>query len=302
MRSLPIQVLLAMGVCAAATLAAEGVGEDQGEARRPSVAEVVEKANRVAYYQGADGKADVKMTIRDKDGKERTREFTILRWDQPGAKQEPAKDKTGKRPAGEPGKEAARVDDTHCGDQKFYVYFTKPADVSKMVFMVWKHVGRDDDRWLYAPALDLVNRIAASDERTSFVGSDFFYEDVSGRGIDEDRHELVETTKHYYVLKSTPKDPKKVEFAHYKMFIHKSSFVMVKSEYFDEKGKKYREYQAMKVKKVQGYPTVVKSVMRDLRTGSQTTLEYSDVKYNVGVPETVFTERYLKRKPRKYLR
>jgi len=48
------------------------------------------------------------------------------------------------------------------GDQKFYVYFLEPADVRKMVYMVWKHTDRDDDRWLYLPALDLVKRIAAS--------------------------------------------------------------------------------------------------------------------------------------------
>ena len=80
-------------------------------------------------------------------------------------------------------------------DQKFYVYFHRPADVNKMVFMVWKHLQADDNRWLYLPALDLVKRIAATDERTAFVGSDFFYEDVSGRTIHEDRHELLDTTE-----------------------------------------------------------------------------------------------------------
>jgi len=290
-----ILMLTLAALLAGSALAVEVARDDKGEAgKKPTVGEIVEKANRVAYYQGADGKADVKMTIKDKGGKKRTREFTILRWDKP----DPLK----KTPPKGAKKDSEKPGDSYCGDQKFYVYFSKPADVAKMVFMVWKHIGKDDDRWLYTPALDLVNRIAASDERTSFVGSDFYYEDVSGRGTDEDRHELVETTGHYYVLKSTPRDPKKVEFAHYKMFIHKKSFVMVKTEYFDKKGKKYREYQALGVKTIQGYPTVTKSVMRDLRAGSETTLEYSDVKYNAGLPEKVFTERYLKRKPRKYLK
>jgi outer membrane lipoprotein-sorting protein len=278
---------------AAAFAEAAAAGED-GATKTPSAAAIVDKTNRVAYYQGADGKAKVRMTIKDKQGRKRTREFTILRWDKPDplkkAPPKGAKEGTGKS------------DDSYCGDQKFYVYFHEPADVSKMVFMVWKHVGKDDDRWLYTPGLDLVNRIAASDERTSFVGSDFFYEDVSGRGVDEDKHELVETTKHYYVLKNTPKDTKKVEFSYYKMWIHKASFVMVKTEYYDRAGKKYREYEAKGVKKIQGFPTVTKSLMRDLRTGSETTLEYTDVKYNVGLPESVFTERYLKRRPRKYLK
>ena len=73
--------------------------------------------------------------------------------------------------------------------------------------MVWKHLDKDDDRWLYLPALDVQKRIAATDKRTSFVGSHFFYEDVSGRRLSDDRHELVEVTDTYYVMKNTPKEP-----------------------------------------------------------------------------------------------
>ena len=83
------------------------------------------------------------------------------------------------------------------GDQQFYVYFKAPADVSETTFLVWKHPQAEDDRWLYLPALDLVRRIAASDERTSFVGSHFFYEDVSGRSPLEDEHELIEVTERH---------------------------------------------------------------------------------------------------------
>ena len=250
----------------------------------PSVQEIVEKSNRVAYYQGADGRAKVSMTITDSQGRTRNRQFVILRRDDPP-------------PSGDA--EA----DTYCGDQKFYVYFRLPADVNKMVFMVWKHVDEDDDRWLYLPARDLVKRIAAAERRTSFVGSDFFYEDVSGRGINADDHELVETSsKDYYVLNNTPKDPNSVEFAYYKMWIHRQTFVTVKVEYFDKGGEKYREYEVLGVDTIQGYPTVTKSRVKDLRTDGNTLIEYSDVKYNIGLPEDIFTERYLRRPPVKYLR
>lgn len=247
-----------------------------------SVQEIVEKTNHASYYQGKDGSAKVKMVITDSQGRERNREFTILRWDQPA-------------PDGKDG-------DTYCGNQKFYVYFTRPADVNKMVFMVWKKTEGDDDRWLYMPALDLVKRIAASDKRTSFVGSNFFYEDVSGRSIDADKHELVETTDNYYVLKNTPKEPGEVEFAYYKMWIHKGSFLPVKTEYYDKDAKAYRRYTASKVEEIQGFKTVTQSMMQDLSDKSKTVMTYDEVKYNIGIPEDVFTERYLRRAPRKYLR
>jgi hypothetical protein len=267
-------------------LAAQEAAEETSapESDVPPVEEIVERTNRVAYYQGKDGRARVSMTITDSQGRTRNREFTILRWDVPAP-------------------EGAEVkEDEHCGDQKFYVYFHRPADVNKMVFMVWKHPGADDDRWLYLPALDLVKRIAATEKRTSFVGSDFFYEDVSGRSTEEDIHELSKTTDTYYVLKNVPKDPGSVEFDHFIMWIYKKNYVTVKTEYFDKQGEKYREYTALKVEDIDGYPTVVQSKMKDLRTGSETVLEYGEVEYNIDLPEDIFTERYLRRAPAKYLR
>ncbi|HQA39153.1 MAG TPA: outer membrane lipoprotein-sorting protein, partial [Kiritimatiellia bacterium] len=159
-----------------------------------------------------------------------------------------------------------------------------------------------DDRWLYLPGLNLVKRIAASDKRTSFVGSDFFYEDVSGRNPDDDNHELAETTDTYYVLKNTPKDPKSVEFASYKIWVHKSSFIPVKVEYYDATGQKIREGQALEVQQIQDFPTVTKSSMKDLRSGSSTTISYVKVEYNIGLEEDLFTERYLRNPPRAKLR
>ena len=253
----------------------------QAQEAAPTVEEIVAKANRAAYYQGRSGRAKVSMSIKDEQGRERAREFTILRLDL--------------EPEGD-------TSDTFTGDQKFYVYFKRPADVNKTAYLVHKHVGRDDDRWLFLPGLNLVKRIAASDTRTSFVGSDFFYEDVSGRNPADDVHELAETTDTYYVLSNTPKDPKAVEFASYKMWIHKASFIPVKAEYYDTKGEKIREAQALEVQQIQGYPTVTKSMMKDLRTGSATTISYTRVEYNIALTEDIFTERYLRNPPRAQLR
>jgi len=252
-----------------------------------SVDQIVDRTNHVAYYQGIDGRAKVKMTITDSQGRKRMRELTILRWDQPDPNL-PKKKK--------------RKDSSFCGEQRIYAFFNRPADVYRTVFMVWKHLHKDDDRWMYLPALDLVKRISATDKRTSFIGSHFFYEDISGRNINDDVHKLVKTTKDYYVLKNTPKKPKLVEFAYFEMWIHRKSFIVVKTDYYDKQKRKYRTYQALKVKRIQGYPTVVKSRMTDLRTKGNTLLEYTDVKYDIGIPKSIFTERYLRKPARKYLK
>jgi outer membrane lipoprotein-sorting protein len=238
-----------------------------------TVDKIIEKANLTSYYAGNDGKSDVKMTITDSQGRKRTREFRIL-----------------------------RLNVEKGGEQKFYVYFKKPADVAKMVFMVWKHLGSDDDRWLYLPALDLVRRIAASDKRSSFVGSHFVYEDVSGRGIDADIHELVDSSEDFYNIKNIPKETKGVEFAYYFVWIDKASFIPTKAEYYNGQDELIRIIEALDVSDIQGKPTVVKSIAKDLERGGETAMEFSNVKYDISLTEDIFAERYLRRAPVKWVK
>ncbi len=248
----------------------------------PSVDDIIHHTNYTSYYQGQDGKAKVKMTINDAQNRTRTREFVILRKDVPTS------DDVDSR--------------AYEGEQKLYVYFNRPADVNKMVFMVLKKITADDDRWLYLPALDLVKRIAASDKRTSFVGSDFLYEDVSGRSLSADKHVLMGTDDNYYIIENTPINADDVEFSKYIMYIHKSTFLPILTEYYDKQGEKYKTYTALAVETIDGYPTITKSEAKNLKTGGNTVMEYSKVKYNVGLPDNIFSERFLRKAPRKYLR
>ncbi|MHB9071143.1 MAG: outer membrane lipoprotein-sorting protein [Sedimentisphaerales bacterium] len=237
------------------------------DANKPDVEQIVQKANLAAYYQANDGKAKVTMTITDKKGEVRNREFIIL-----------------------------RKDIADGADQNYYVYFLRPADVYRMVFMVNKHTGSDDDRWLYMPALDLVRRIAAGDKRTSFVGSDFLYEDVSGRGLAEDVHELTDSNDSAFTIKNTPKNPDSVEFSYYTVSIDKKTYMPVRMQYFDKTGRLYRTIESLEIKDISGFPTVTKSKALDLNSGSSTLMEFSEIQYNIGVGD-IFTERYLRKPP-----
>ncbi len=257
-----------------------GIAEPIGLA----VDDIIRKTNHIALYQGQDGKGKVTMVITDKQGRTRERQFNMLRQDEDEADQ----------------------------DQKYYVFFQRPADVRKMVFMVHKHadVERDDDRWLYMPSLDLVKRIAASDKRTSFVGSDFLYEDISGRNPAEDTHELVETTNACYVIKNVPKKPETVEFEYYIAHIDRRTFLPMKLEYFKTGGRCYRIIESSQVEHVEAkengkkvtYPTVTKSIARDLESGGTTEMTFSRMHYNIGLDDSLFTERYLRRPPREAMR
>ena len=251
-----------------------GTAQVSVQAQTLDITQIVKKANHAVLYQGDDGKAKIDMKIIDGKGRERNRQLTMIR---------------------------KNLDDVD-GAQKYYVYFSKPADIKKMVFMTWKNLEREDDRWLYLPALDLVKRIAASDERTSFVGSHFFYEDVSGRDINEDTHELLEETEQHYVTKSIPKTPNLVEFKYYKTWVDKQTFLPIKAEYFNEKDIIYRTYSVLDIQTIDSFATVTQAQIEDNISGGKTVLNYSSVKYNNDIPEKIFSERYLRRAPKKYLR
>ncbi|WP_432473940.1 outer membrane lipoprotein-sorting protein [Amphritea sp. HPY] len=238
-----------------------------------NVTEIVKQANQAAYYQGADGRSEARMLILDAQGRKQQRQFTILRRDHSDG-----------------------------GDQQFLVVFSRPADVRNTVFLVEKHAQSDDDRWLYLPGLDLVKRISAGDKRTSFVGSHYFYEDVSGRNPNADQHRLLETSSEFYRLESTPEDAATVEFSRYQVWIDKRSMLPMKIEYYDANDKLFRRVEVLATADVDGYPTVTRSRVSDLLSGASTTMEFRFIRYDLGMQADVFSERSLRNPPRRWLK
>lgn len=143
---------------------------------------------------------------------------------------------------------------------------------------------------------------SAGDKRTSFVGSHFFYEDVSGRNPAEDRFELLETTDRYYRLRATPREPDSVEFDHYLLWIDRENLLPTRIDYLDARGEVYRRVEALKISEVQGYPTVTASRVSDLRSGGTTTMMFAFMQYDIGLNESLFSERSLRNPPRQWLR
>lgn len=229
------------------------------------------------FYQGKDMRTVVAMRLIESGGKERTRELTMLRINS----EEPL-------------------------EQKYFTYFHRPADVEGMTFMVYKYPQKDDDRWLFMPALDLVKRIAANDRRSSFVGSDFTYEDVSGRDLSEDDFSIVKEEKvgdkDCYVLKSVPKDPKSADYSYRLSWLDKATFLPLKEEYYDVRGELYKVFTAEEVKDVSGFPTVTKRKMENIKSKHQTLVTYDQIEYGLGIDQELFTERYLRRPPTKWIK
>jgi len=242
-------------------------------AQELTIDQIIDKANNAYRYLGKDVKSKAHMDIRDKNGNTiMERELIILRKNTGGLK------------------------------QKWYAYFQKPADIKRMVFMAWKNGEKDDDRWLYLPALDLVKRLSGSDKRSSFAGSQFAYEDVTGRDPRADKQELLGDDGKVYHVKSTPIDVGSVEFSYYEIWIDKGTFLPIKTTLYDKSGDEYKQYEMLDYKDIQGYPTITKFSMTNLQSGESTIATMSDIKYDNGIPENIFSEASLRRAPRKYLR
>lgn len=238
--------------------------------------EIMKKAHLAYYYAANDAVYEVTMHLFDKKGSERTREFTMLRLDKEDG-----------------------------GNQKYYTYFRQPSDVARLSFMVHKNATGNDQRWIYVPSVDLVKPISADDKNSSFVGSDFTYEDVSGRSWTEDSHKLLPESQldgtAVYVVESTPLKPYK-GFAKRISYIDKTTHIPLKSEYFDDKGEMVRVEKAVKIEDISGFPTVTSRSMESLKKGSRTVVDFTGTKYNVGLKDDFFTERYLKTPPREYVK
>jgi len=251
-------------------------GYAQSDSTVPDATLLMKKSHLAYYYAGDDGSSNVIMHIVNKNGKERRREFSML-----------------------------RIDIKEGGDQKYFTYFKKPSDIARFTFMVHKYVDKNDRRWIYIPAVDLIKPISADDKNSSFVGSDFTYEDVSGRHWSEDNHRFVmlsilDSTP-VYVIESTPVNACK-GFSRKLTYLDTTNYLPLREEYFTSGDKPVRIFYALQVEIVDGYPTITKRKMENVRKGTYTLIEFESIAFNVGLTEKIFTERYLKSPPRKFIK
>ncbi len=179
-------------------------------------------------------------------------------------------------------------------DTKTMMFFTYPGDVKGTGFLTWNYdqIGKDDDKWLYMPALKKTRRISGSSSKTDyFMGTDFTYDDMGDRNIDEDTHKFLreETLdgKACYVVESTPKDNREI-YSKKISWIRKDCNMGVKVEYYDKLGKLHRVLNIYDIKQIQGFWTRGKMVMENVQTKHKTILTFSDTKYNLNIDSDMF--------------
>lgn len=240
--------------------------------------EIMKKAHLNSYYQGNDGKSQILMKVYAKGSTTPIKKLFYM----------------------------LRLDKEDGGEQSFFTYFVKPTDIKRTTFLVHKKIKEDDYRRLYIPASDKVLAISGARKQDPFMGSDFTYEDVSGRHYSKDNHKVIGEEKlngvDVYVTVSTPK-VKEDKIKSIKAWISKSDFIPLKVEYTNHNDKVYRRYTSDKVIDIQGFKTITLRLMESLLDGTKTEMLINPKKtdYNIGLKENIFSERSLKNPPMNYL-
>lgn len=180
-------------------------------------------------------------------------------------------------------------------DTRKIMFFTYPGDVKGTGFLTWDYdqAGKEDDKWLYLPAMKKTRRISGSSSKTDyFMGTDFTYDDMGGRSVDEDKHTLLreETRDGHkcWVVESVPNDPHEV-YSRKVTWIRQDCDAGVYCEFYDKLNKLHRVMTVLDLQKVGGFWTVMKMEMKNVQSGHSTQITVSEPKYDIKVDKSLFT-------------
>jgi hypothetical protein len=180
---------------------------------------------------------------------------------------------------------------------KIYTRFTSPAAINGTGFLTWENEDRDDDQFLYLPALRRVRRIVSKQKDSRFVNSDYTYEDMQKRKPAKDHHQILGSQvidgHECWLLESVPKDPDDSQYGKRVSWIVKDIYVVIKVEYYDKKNRLNKVFSAQRLDKIDGIWTIMESEMDDHERRHRTLMKTLAVQYNKGLPDGVFTRRYL---------
>jgi hypothetical protein len=191
------------------------------------------------------------------------------------------------------------------------LYFVAPAEVKNTAYMEfdWKDEEREDDAWLYLPALHKVKRVASTAKSDSFMGSDFTYSDINGPPVWDWKYRIVKDNEKVdghdcWVMESVPRSEKKQKvldetgYVKRTTWVRKDSFYIVKGKFFVQKGRKIKYYTVKGLHQVDGVWTPERQEMVTTKKGrveNTTVIEWKNPSYNMPLDDTLFTTQAMER-------
>ena len=180
---------------------------------------------------------------------------------------------------------------------KQLIRFTTPADIAGTGFLSLEKDDGSTEQFLYLPALGRTRRIVSSQKNRSFVNTDFTYEDMQRRPVDDWHHTLngSETINNTncFVITSTAKAETDTAYSQIKSWIAKEFFMPLKVDFWNKKGKQSKRYQVRTYKSIQNIMTETEVMMEKLEKGHKTIIKSKSVTYNQNLTDKIFSKRDL---------
>ena len=184
------------------------------------------------------------------------------------------------------------------------LFFESPPEVKGVGFLQWAEPHAKDEQWLYLPELKRVRQISAGAKHESFVGTDFSYDDLAIISEITDwsesdartnllRQEAVDG-QNSHVIEFTPA-AKDLTYGKLLVWLRADDLVIVKYEMCDKSGRLQKVLVLKDIRKLGAIPTPFHMEMANVQEGSRTVVDFTEIKYDTGIDEGVFTQRALER-------
>jgi hypothetical protein len=183
------------------------------------------------------------------------------------------------------------------GQSKAVLRFVAPAEVKGVALLIVNHPERASDQWMWTPALQRERRIALQDRSTRFFGTDFSFEDLEERDVNQYNYRLIgeETVDGVacWRVESTPSQKKISQYTKADVWIRKDNYTFAQVESYI-KAEVVRRLKYSEVVQVQGIWTARRLEMIDLRRKSRTILTLDKLEYNIPLKDADFTLQALR--------
>ncbi|MEM1229863.1 MAG: outer membrane lipoprotein-sorting protein [Pseudomonadota bacterium] len=167
------------------------------------------------------------------------------------------------------------------------VTFERPKAIRGTGLLSHAHPSRDDDQWLYLPALRRVKKIGARNRSGPFLGSEFAFEDLTSTPVEkfEDRYLRREACAkdECYVINRRPLDA----FSGYQrqtLWVDTQGLRVLRIEYFDRQERLKKTLVADDFEQHQDrFWRPRRMEMTNARTGKSTLLYWQYFRYSTGL-------------------
>jgi hypothetical protein len=184
------------------------------------------------------------------------------------------------------------------GASKAILRFTAPAEVKGVAVLIVNHTDRASDQWMWTPAIERDRRIAAQDRATRFFGTDFSFEDLEERDVDQFDYKLAgDDTIDGVVcwkIESKPRQSKSSQYTSSIVWVRKDYYVAAQIETYSQ-SKLVRRIHYSDIQNVSGIWTPRTVDVYDANRKSRTVLKLEKLEYNLPMKDEDFSLEALRR-------